>query len=74
MCLHLDTLNCRWLSSTQELMVFIHVVVQNSRIDICKFVVSYSIVFKQVEVSTILVSVESTGSWLHAGTCPVFVR
>ena len=39
-----------------------------------KFDVSYSVVFKQVEVSTILASVESTGSWLHANTCPVFVR
>ena len=39
-----------------------------------KFVVSYRIVFKQVEVSTILASVESSGSWLHANTCPVFVR
>ena len=39
-----------------------------------KFVVSYLVVFKQVEVSTILASVESTGSWLHADTCPVFVR
>ena len=39
-----------------------------------KFVVSCCVVFKQVEVSTILASVESTGSWLHAGTCPVFVR
>ena len=39
-----------------------------------KFVVSYCIVFKQVEVSTILASVESTGSWLHAGTCSVFVH
>ena len=39
-----------------------------------KFVVSYRIVFKHVEVSTILVSVESSGSWLHANTCPVFVR
>ena len=29
-----------------------------------KFVVSYRVVFKQVEVS-----VESTGSWLHACTC-----
>ena len=33
-----------------------------------KFVISYHIVIKQVEVST-----KSTGSWLHAGTCPVFV-
>ena len=39
-----------------------------------KFVVSYRIVFKQVEVSTILASVESSGSWLHADTCPVLVR
>ena len=39
-----------------------------------KFVLSYRVVSKPVEVSTILVSVESTGSWLHAGTCPVFVR
>ena len=38
-----------------------------------KFDVSYRVVFKQVEVSTILASVESTGSWLHAGTCPVFM-
>ena len=37
-----------------------------------KFVVSYHIVFKQVEISTILASVESTGSWLHAGTSSVF--
>ena len=37
-----------------------------------KFVVSYCIVFKQVEVSTISASVESTGSWLHTDTCPVF--
>ena len=36
-----------------------------------KFVVSYHVVFKQVEVSTI---VEFTGSWLHAGTYPVFMR
>ena len=33
-----------------------------------KFVISYCIVFKQVEVSTILASVESTGSLLHADT------
>ena len=39
-----------------------------------KFVVSYCIVSKQVEVSTILILVESTGSWLHADTCSVFVR
>jgi len=39
-----------------------------------KFAVSYRVVFKQVEISTILASVESTGSWLHAGTHPVFVR
>jgi len=39
-----------------------------------KFVNSYYIVIKQVEVSTIIASVESTGSWLHADTCPVFVR
>ena len=39
-----------------------------------KFVVSCCVVSKQVEVSTILASVESTGSWLHAGTCLVFVR
>ena len=39
-----------------------------------KFVVSCCVVFKQVEVSTILASVESTGSWLHADTCPMFVR
>ena len=39
-----------------------------------KFDVSYSVVFKQVEVSTILASVESAGSWLHAGTCPMFMR
>ena len=39
-----------------------------------KFVVSYRVVSKQVEVSTILASVESTGSWLHAGTCLVFVH
>ena len=39
-----------------------------------KFVVSCCVVSQQVEVSTILVSVESTGPWLHAGTCPVFVR
>ena len=40
-----------------------------------KFVFSCcAVVFKQVEVSTILVSVESIGPWLHAGSCPVFVR
>ena len=39
-----------------------------------KFVVSYRVVFKQIEISTILESVESTGFWLHAGTRPVFVR
>ena len=39
-----------------------------------KFVISYRVVFKQVEVSTIFASVESTGSWLHAGTCLMFVR
>ena len=33
-----------------------------------KFVVSCCVVSKQVEVSTII---ESTGSWLHAGTCSV---
>ena len=33
-----------------------------------KFVVSYRIVFKQVEVSTISALVESTDSWLHADT------
>ena len=39
-----------------------------------KFVVPCCVVSKHVEVSTILASVESTGSWLHAGTCSVFVR
>ena len=39
-----------------------------------KFVISCCVVSKQVQVSTILASVESTGSWLHAGTCPVFVH
>ena len=39
-----------------------------------KFAVSYSVVSKQVEVSTILVSVESTDPWLHAGTCQVLVH
>ena len=39
-----------------------------------KFVISCCVVFKQIEVYTILVSVKSTGSWLHAGICPVFVR
>ena len=39
-----------------------------------KFVASCCVVFKHVEVSTILVSVKSAGSWLHAGTCLVFVR
>ena len=39
-----------------------------------KFVVSCCVVSKQDKVSTILVSVESTGPWLHAGTCLVFVR
>ena len=39
-----------------------------------KFVVSCCVVSKQVELSTILASVESTGSWLHAGSCPVFLR
>ena len=39
-----------------------------------KFVVSCCVVSKPVEVTTILASVESIGSWLHAGTCPVFVR
>ena len=34
---------------------------------------SCCVVSKQNEVSTILVSVESTGPWLNAGTCPVFV-
>ena len=34
-----------------------------------KFVVSCCIVFKQVEVSTILVSVNSTGSWLVLVRC-----
>ena len=38
-----------------------------------KFFVSCSVVSKQVEVSTTLASVESTDSWLNAGTCPVFV-
>ena len=38
-----------------------------------KFVVSCSVVSKQVEVSTILLSVESKGPWLHAGICRVFV-
>ena len=38
-----------------------------------KFVVSCCVVSNQVEVSTILVSVESTGPWLHAGTCLPFV-
>jgi len=33
-----------------------------------KFVVSCCVVSKQVKVSTILASVESTGSWLHAGS------
>ena len=33
-----------------------------------------SVVSKQVKVGTILASVECTGSWLHANTCPVFVR
>ena len=39
-----------------------------------KFVISCCVVSKQVEASTILVLVESTGSWLHAGTCSVFVH
>ena len=39
-----------------------------------RMVVSCCVVFIQDEISTILVSVKSTGSWLHAGTCPVFVR
>ena len=39
-----------------------------------KFVVSYRVVFKQVEVSTIISSVECTGSWLNAGTFPVFMQ
>ena len=39
-----------------------------------KFVISCCVVSKQVEVSTIFVSVESTGPWLYAGTCPVFLR
>ena len=39
-----------------------------------KFVVSCCVVPKQVEGSTILISVESTGPWLHADTCPVFVH
>ena len=49
---------------------------QSNSIDsrMVNFVVSYRVVFKQVKVSTILASVESIGSWLHAGTCPVFVR
>ena len=38
------------------------------------YVVSCCVGFKQIKVSTILASVESTGSWLHAGTCSVFVR
>ena len=38
-----------------------------------KFVFSCCVVSKQVAVSTILVSVESKGPWLHAGTCPVLV-
>ena len=43
---------------------------KQSNIRTVKFVVSCCV---QVEVSTILASVESTGSWLHAGACPVFV-
>ena len=39
-----------------------------------KLAFSYRVVFEQAEVFTILASVESTGSWLHADTCPVFVR
>ena len=43
-----------------------------------KFVVSCCVVSEYVEVSMILVSVESTcpelHAELHAGTCPVFVR
>ena len=39
-----------------------------------KFVVSCCVVSEYVEVSMILVSVESTCPELHAGTCPVFVR
>ena len=37
-----------------------------------KFVVSCCVVSEQVEIE--LASVESTGSWLHVGTCLVFVR
>ena len=39
---------------------------------IVKFVVSCCVVSEQVEI--VLTSVESTGSWLHAGTCLVFVH
>ena len=39
-----------------------------------KFAVSCCVVSKQIEVFTALASVESTGSWLQPGTCPVFVR
>ena len=53
-----------WLNMDQGHLI-------NSRM--VKFVVSCCVVSKQVEVSTVLVSVESTGSWLHAGTCLAFV-
>ena len=36
-----------------------------------KFVISYQVVFKQVEVFTILALVKS---WLHAGTYPVSIQ
>ena len=39
-----------------------------------KFVNSCCVVSKQVEISMILVSIESTSPWLRAGTFPVFVR
>ena len=38
-----------------------------------RMVKSCCVVSKQVEVSTVLASVESTGSWLHADTSLVFM-
>ena len=39
-----------------------------------KFVFFLLCCLQTVKVSTILVSVKSTGSWLHAGTYPLFVH
>ena len=68
----INTLNANWTLASPIWSIIGRWNLINNRT--VKFVISYRIVFKQVEVSTTLASVESTGYWLHAGSCLVFVR